>query len=403
MKIELIKIVCIVTILLTLQIQAEEILFDATNRFGNAGGHHLSLRNDILHQEIRRRDSRFFISGISIDSKRFSMVEIVYRAEGISSPTTGQLYFAQVGSPINGNHFFRMPSLKADGQWHTITLDASKNRRDITDSSAWFRATAPINQIRVDMLDQGPGGWVEIRSIRFFDSDPGSSASTDHSRKTTLHLVGDSTMCNYPGIDSKLAGWGQLLPLFASPKITITNHACSGAGIRSFLRSGHWNRLLDAIRPGDVVVLQFGINDSNQKDTKNYADLELFTQLFRLLIQEVRSAGATPLAATVLPAYLFDRNGKFIQNRQEYNAAIRRAAAQEKTLLIDLYNLTAAKLDAVGAQEAEAFYILNKLSPAPEKRDPTHLTSAGAKLIAGLFSYAISNEKLSISSAFGKK
>jgi lysophospholipase L1-like esterase len=77
----------------------------------------------------------------------------------------------------------------------------------------------------------------------------------------TLFLVGDSTMAWQPERKYPEWGWGQAMPELLEPGIELQNHATNGRSTRSFIDEGRWNAVLEALRPGDFVVIGFGHND----------------------------------------------------------------------------------------------------------------------------------------------
>lgn len=77
----------------------------------------------------------------------------------------------------------------------------------------------------------------------------------------TLFLAGDSTMADKPDLDLPERGWGQLFRELVRPALALENRALNGRSTKSFHDEGHWDALLDALSPGDWVVIQFGHND----------------------------------------------------------------------------------------------------------------------------------------------
>jgi len=148
---------------------AEEVVWNGGNKFAGirlAPG--VSIREDAVRQEVTGPDSQIVFTG-RIDAKRLNSVEIVYRAEGIPARTSGQIFFIEQNKRIDGKTFWKLPSLKGDGEWHVIRLTASEDA--IANYPAWRDAALPVTAIRLDMLDQGPGGFVEIKSIRFYANE----------------------------------------------------------------------------------------------------------------------------------------------------------------------------------------------------------------------------------------
>src|SRR3954454_9479631 len=75
-----------------------------------------------------------------------------------------------------------------------------------------------------------------------------------------IYVAVDSTAATSTTADVPRAGWGQALPVFLRPEITVVNGALSGASSKSFADLGRLLLILDAIRPGDGVLVSFGHN-----------------------------------------------------------------------------------------------------------------------------------------------
>src|ERR1700690_3051113 len=76
-----------------------------------------------------------------------------------------------------------------------------------------------------------------------------------------IYMIGDSTMADKPLDDNPEHGWGQMFPMFFDSCVTIENHAMNGRSTRSFLREDRWQPIVDKLREGDYVFIQFGHND----------------------------------------------------------------------------------------------------------------------------------------------
>ena len=85
----------------------------------------------------------------------------------------------------------------------------------------------------------------------------------------TLLMIGDSTVRN--GRDDGQGkgeegqwGWGNPIAAYFDPgKINVVNRAIGGLSSRTYISGGHWERTLPFIKAGDVVLMQFGHNDSS--------------------------------------------------------------------------------------------------------------------------------------------
>ncbi len=90
-------------------------------------------------------------------------------------------------------------------------------------------------------------------------------AAAETGAKPTLWVLRDSTANNHgPGRDGQpVQGWGTPLAEFFNPaRVTVDNAAHAGQSSRTYYTIPHdWPRVEALIKPGDFVLLVFGIND----------------------------------------------------------------------------------------------------------------------------------------------
>lgn len=77
----------------------------------------------------------------------------------------------------------------------------------------------------------------------------------------TIWVAGDSTTAPDGGHNGT-EGWGQYLQYSFGTNARVNNSAYAGRSARSFTREGRFDRIAQAIQPGDWVVIEFGINDA---------------------------------------------------------------------------------------------------------------------------------------------
>ena len=77
----------------------------------------------------------------------------------------------------------------------------------------------------------------------------------------TIWLAGDSTTAPDGGHNGT-EGWGQYLKYSFGNNAFVNNSAYAGRSARSFTREGRFDRIANALKPGDWVVIEFGINDA---------------------------------------------------------------------------------------------------------------------------------------------
>ena len=94
------------------------------------------------------------------------------------------------------------------------------------------------------------------------------TAFTDGEKKTTVFMIGDSTMANKSITGGKPErGWGHMLGGFFTDDIIVDNHAVNGRSSKSFIDEGRWGKVLSRLKPGDYVVIQFGHNDEKPRES----------------------------------------------------------------------------------------------------------------------------------------
>lgn len=201
-----------------------------------------------------------------------------------------------------------------------------------------------------------------------------------------LWLIGDSTVRNGSagdGTNLNQWGWGAPLTFYFDPaRVNVVNRALGGTSARSFY-ANNWPKMRDLIRPGDVVVMQFGTNDGSDpargpgelpgigEETKAIVNragrpetVHTYGWYLRRLIAETRARGATPVVCSLIPRKRWDDSGRIRRDRDTFESWARDVAAAERAGFIDLNEQIARRLDALGKAEVDRLYVPN---PTPEK------------------------------------
>lgn len=229
--------------------------------------------------------------------------------------------------------------------------------------------------------------------VAAFLSNPGLAAKdlpqTDLPQ-ARLHLVGDSTMSDKPERAYPERGWGQLLPEFMLPQLTVVNHAANGRSTRRFISEGRWQRLVSDVRAGDYVLIQFGHNDQKHNDPVRFAAADGDYQLFlRRFIQELKDRQAIPMLASSICRRNFSAEGVLQRDLADYAEAAAKVAAAEQVAFFDLQQQSCDFIEQQGPAGSQPYFIqvpADLYSKFPEgKIDNTHLTLQGASKIAQLF------------------
>jgi len=148
--------------------------------------------------------------------------------------------------------------------------------------------------------------WDDKLTLEFSDSHPALAAlkieKVDDA--ITLFITGDSTVTDQPGWPG--SSWGQMVTRWFKPEIAVANHAESGETLKGFLKERRWDKVLDSVRPGDYVIIEFGCNDSkksgpqniypNQDFSETYVDADTtYKELLKRFAADVQKKGAFPI------------------------------------------------------------------------------------------------------------
>ncbi|MBP6506486.1 MAG: pectate lyase [Opitutaceae bacterium] len=219
----------------------------------------------------------------------------------------------------------------------------------------------------------------------------------------TLYLVGDSTMADKPDLGLPERGWGQLFRELVRPPLQLDNRAINGRSTKSFRDQGHWQRVLDALQPGDWVVIQFGHNDAKRTDPARFADADTDyrANLIRF-VHEVREKSAQPVLATPVARRGWTESGEWTDTHGAYPGIVREVAAAEGVPLLDLEARTRAYFASFGVEDSQALFLHFAPGEHPRlpegKHDDTHFSETGARAVAGIVAREMERIQLPIAS-----
>jgi lysophospholipase L1-like esterase len=216
-------------------------------------------------------------------------------------------------------------------------------------------------------------------------------------KKTTVWLIGDSTMANKEIRAYPETGWGMPFSNFFDSTIVVDNRAKNGRSTQSFINEKLWQPVVDNLAAGDYVFVQFGHNDE-VPTKKTYTTEEQFRNNLIRYVNETRAKRAFPVLITPVARRKFDSTGHVVGTHDAYSAIVRSVAEQLKVPLIDLDKKSQALLQQFGLENSMLLY--NHLQPGehpnyPEgKDDDTHFSELGARKMAEIVLQEIRNLKL---------
>ena len=222
---------------------------------------------------------------------------------------------------------------------------------------------------------------------------PAASPPPPQAAKPVVYLIGDSTVNN--GTRGQM-GWGSCLGAWIQPgQAALQNRARGGRSSRTFLTEGLWAKTLEEIKPGDVVLMQFGHNDGGGlNDPRNRASIKgngeetreitrpdggapetvhSYGWYLRRYIADAKAKGALPVVLSPVPRNMWTA-GKINRAKNDYGKWAAEAAAAAGALFVDLNEIVATRYEAAGQDKTASDYF--------GAADHTHTLPAGARVNA---------------------
>lgn len=226
-----------------------------------------------------------------------------------------------------------------------------------------------------------------------------------------IYILSDSTAQTYSKNDHPQAGWGQYLPefvlqhdsitsyhdqhdknvysmLYEASGTSIVNQSIGGRSAKSFLQEGWLPAVLGKLRPRDVVLVQWGHNDSNARRPSRYAGPKEFRGYLKKYVASILSRKAHPILVTAPPRYDEILNNAQNEILQLYRQMTIRVAHQYSIPVIDLYRLALQKIKMLQGEQPEILYMYLpkwQYQKFPDGlSDSTHFTNVGAQFIANI-------------------
>ncbi|HEY4010555.1 MAG TPA: rhamnogalacturonan acetylesterase [Acidobacteriaceae bacterium] len=244
----------------------------------------------------------------------------------------------------------------------------------------------------------------------------------------TLFVVGDSTARNSADL-----GWADhFAQFFDTSRINVANRAIAGRSARSYIDEGHWAATLAEMKPGDYLLLQMGHNDGGdlggakpRGDLKGIGDetadvaqttgpfagkietIHTFGWYLRKMIDDAKAKGVHPILLTPTVRNIWKAPdgspcgapnqpacpaGSHIERDFGYNDFVRQVAAQEHIPILELGNIEADRLEALGPEKTAPLF----------PKDHTHTSATGAFWIADDVAQAIRKANLPLSGYLSK-
>ena len=243
---------------------------------------------------------------------------------------------------------------------------------------------------------------------------------TSSSKVTTIFVIGDSTAAekgNPKGNPER--GWGMVLQGCFDDKILVDNHAVNGRSSKSFIDEGRWQKVLDRMKPGDYVIIQFGHNDE-KPDPKRHTDAETsFADNLRRYVNETRAKGGIPVImnAVVRRCWYVEKDTNdddeklrgtnyggeekinsdtLVDTHGKYVLVPGKVAKEMNVHFVNATQLThdlETQLGVVGSRKLHMWFRPGENKQVPKGRqDNTHYNVYGAHVVANVLADALGEE-----------
>jgi rhamnogalacturonan acetylesterase len=226
-------------------------------------------------------------------------------------------------------------------------------------------------------------------------------------QKPVFYIIGDSTVRNGDGSGKNGQwGWGSVIaPYFDTTKIDVRNHAIGGRSSRTFITEGRWEKIMQTLKKGDYVIMQFGHNDASPLDDTARArgvmkgigedSTEIWNPIrkikevvytygwyMRKFVRETKSKGAIAIICSLIPRNNW-KDGKVGRSGDSWALWAKQVAEQEGAYFIALNDLVADEYDKMGAEKVKPYF----------HGDNTHTSRTGAELNAKIIATALKEIK----------
>ncbi len=275
------------------------------------------------------------------------------------------------------------------GKFVTKTFTVNVRRPTLSDGRT---PKLDSREMNLDTNEAITPTWDDKLTITFSDTHP-AVAAIDIKKvddAITVFVVGDSTVTDQPGGNGS---WGQMFPRWFKSEVAVANHAESGETLRGSLNELRWAKVLDTMKPGDYVFIQFGTNDSknsgpqniypNQTFAETYAPADgLYKELLKQYVADAQKRGGHPVIVSP-PARRGEMPGGRI-SLGAYETAAMAAAKEAGVPGIDL-NAMGQEMNAALGADAVRIYA-----------DGTHTQDYGAYMFSRAVALGIKQDNLDL-------
>lgn len=263
--------------------------------------------------------------------------------------------------------------------------------------SVWDSLISGTRAVRIKPREIDKLDWDNKLTLEFGNHHPAIEAITiaQAPKAVTVFLAGNSTVTNQQL--EPWASWGQMIPaLFKPGTVAVANHAASGSTLRASLGRGRLDKIMQLIKPGDYLFIEFAHND--QKPGSGEEAFTTYNQYLKRYIDSAKAHEATPVLVTSTCRRSFDASGKLIPTLGKFPDAMRYEAKKDSVALLDLNQMTRVLYETLGPEQSRKLFVQFPKGTFPgqdkELADNTHFSDFGAYELARCVAQAISSSSL---------
>lgn len=299
---------------------------------------------------------------------------------GIKEGTGLPLIF-KTNVPNQGNYHITVTITAGNQEIHDLLIFTGR-RRLMERKASLLPGETFVAKTTINICDIIPRGSTERHTdttldiVILADYPVLSEIEIEETACPTLYIAGDSTVtdqsCTYPYLPgSSYCGWGQMLSYYLNSTIAVSNHSHSGLTTESFRFEGHYDIILEQIKAGDYLFLQFAHNDQK---LPHLAALGGYADNLRTYISEIRSKSAWPIIVTPIARNTWKGDGSYNDLLVEYSNACKLVGKELDIPVLDLHAFSMDFVKQEGVESAARYFF---------PKDYTHSNDFGGFLMAG--------------------
>ncbi len=289
---------------------------------------------------------------------------------------------------VNGGKDYWLNDFLTTGAWtewseRGIVLPLVKGKNVIRMVSNTENGGPNIDSLYIEKTEE-PIAEIYVPEV---NPDP----QPDDNTNPTVFIAGDSTVQTYRASYAPQQGWGAYLQDYLPDNYTVSNKAIAGRSSKSFYDNGRLDTILNEMKEGDYLLVQFGINDSASSNAERYAPVSesvpgtdgSFEYYIAKYIEGAKEKGGNPiLVTTVLGLKAYNQStGQFEGSYTNYCNAMKSLASYYNIPCVDLNSLMVDHYNSIGY---DAAYYYHLISTELSDTDMTHFTETGATEVAKL-------------------